>query len=202
MKYKALIFDFEGTLVNFAWDKESAVREVKEMLGKHGIHADGSYAEIYNLISSEYPNLRDGIDRIYDKYDLLAFQKWRVKGEVYEVLPKIYGKKAVVSNVNGDLLRRALMEYGIAKFFYIVVGRKDVDLLKPSDAGIKLAIESLGVEREEVLFVGDSISDLLACRKAGIDIAVVEGENRIEELDADYKLTSLLDIFSLPVQGL
>jgi len=202
VKYKALIFDFEGTLVNFAWDKENAVREVKEMLSKHGIHVDGSYAEIYNLISTKYPALKENIDRIYDKYDLLAFQKWRVKEEVHEVLSEIDAKKAVVSNVNGDLLRRALMEYSIAKFFLAVVGRKDVDLLKPSDDGIKLAIESLGVEREQILFIGDSISDLLACRKAGIDIAVVEGENRIEELEADYKLTSLLDILSLPVHGL
>ncbi len=200
--YRAVIFDFEGTLVNFAWDKESAVREVRNLLSEHGIYAEGSYAELYNFVSVKHPRLKKDVDRIYDRYDLMAFRKWRVKDEVPEVLSKINAKKAIVSNVNGDLLRDALKDYRIADFFSIVIGRKDVDLLKPSDIGLKLAAEKLGVEKHEMLFVGDSLTDVHACRMAGIDIAVVEGEHRTEEMDADYKLSSLSDILSLPVHGL
>ncbi len=200
--YRAVIFDFEGTLVNFAWDKENAVIEVKKLLAEHGVSAEGSYAELYNFVSINRPELRKDLDRVYDRYDLMAFQKWRVKEEVPEVLSKINAKKAIVSNVNGDLLRKALKDYGIADFFLVVIGRKDVALLKPSDIGLKLAAEKLGVKKEEILFIGDSLADVQASRKAGIHIAVVEGEHRTEEMDADYRLSSLSDILSLPVHGL
>jgi len=200
--YKAVIFDFEGTLVNFAWDKENAVNEVKGILEKNDIDAVGNYAELYNLVSSRYPHIRNELDRIYDRYDLKALENWKLKNEVFDILSKIEAKKAVVSNVNGDLLRKVLENFEVSKFFLLVIGRKDVELLKPSDAGLKLALKKLGVESHEVLFVGDSISDVMACRNAGVDIAVVEGENRVDELDADYRLSSLSDILSLPVHGL
>lgn len=68
--------------------------------------------------------------------------------------------------------------------------------------GILKAIESLKVSKKDVLFVGDSRSDVEACKRAGIKIAVLEGENKFSELDADYKLNSFSDILSLPIQGL
>ncbi len=200
--YRAVIFDFEGTLVNFAWDKENAVREVKEILLNEGISADGSYAELYNFVSGNYPHLKAEIDRIYDRYDLKALRAWKLKKEAPEVLSKISAKKAVVSNVNGDILRKLLNEFDILEQFSLVIGRGDVEMLKPSEIGLRFALKELGVKNSETLFVGDSVSDVIACRNAGIDIAVVEGENRIDELDADYKLSSLSDILSLPVQGL
>jgi len=200
--YEVVIFDFEGTLVNFAWDKENAVRKVKKILTSNGISAEGSYAELYNLVAERHPHLKNEVDRVYDEYDRIALRNWKLKDAVPEVLSRIPVKKAVVSNVGGDLLRKLLNDFEILEFFTVVAGRRDVDLLKPSDVGLKYAMEKLEVNSNEVLFVGDSLSDVHACRKAGVDIAVVEGENRIEELDADYKLSSLSDILSLPIHGL
>lgn len=200
--YNAVIFDFEGTLVNFAWDKENAVREIRKLLSINGISVDGSYAELYNFVAMNHPYLKREVDTIYDKYDRKALKRWELKGETSVVLSSIPVRKAVVSNVGGDMLRRLLNDYGILRYFSFVAGRKDIELLKPSDVGLRYAIDRLGVSKNETLFVGDSISDVLACRKAGVDIAVVEGENKTEELDANYKLSSLSDILSLPIHGL
>jgi len=203
MMYKAVIFDFEGTLVSFAWDLKGAVSEVKSALRSVGIYAEeNNYAKLYNLIVSKHPEIKSLVDKIYDKYDLLAFENWKLKPETHEVLSKLKVKKAVLSNIGGTLLRKALKKFGIIHYFDIAVGRGDVSELKPSPLGIQLIIRKLNVKAEDILFVGDSISDVEACRKAGIDVAVVEGENKIYELDADYKLNSLSDILTLPIHGL
>ncbi|ADC64282.1 HAD-superfamily hydrolase, subfamily IA, variant 1 [Ferroglobus placidus DSM 10642] len=203
MTFKALIFDFEGTLVNFAWDLSKAVKEAKSVLEERGIEIESSnYAEIYNFVASYHPSLISLIDNIYDKYDLEAFKRWKLREGVKEVLEKLRVKKAVVSNVSKDVLKKALEKFQIAGSFEVVIGRKDVQLLKPSPMGILKAIESLKVSKKDVLFVGDSRSDVEACKRAGIKIAVLEGENKFSELDADYKLNSFSDILSLPIQGL
>ncbi len=203
MMFKALIFDFEGTLVNFAWDLDKAVKEAKSVLEERGIKIEsGNYAEIYNFVASFYPSLISLIDRIYDKYDLQALEKWKLKEGVKEVLEKIGVKKAIVSNISKDVLRDALERFHISNCFEAVIGRKDAPLLKPSPAGIFKAIKSLKTNKKDVLFVGDSRSDVEACKKAGIKIAVLEGENKLSELNADYKLNSFSDILSLPIQGL
>ncbi len=200
--YRAVIFDFEGTLVNFAWDKENAVREVRELLMSNGVSANGSYAELYNFVAANHPDLKSDVDMIYDRYDLMASRVWKLKNEVPQVLSSISAVKAVVSNVGGGLLRKLLNDYGIMNYFYTVTGRRDVRMLKPSDEGLRCTLEKMNVCSDETLFVGDSVSDVLACRKTGMDVAVVEGESSFEELDADYKLSSLSDILSLPIQGL
>ena len=203
MMFKALIFDFEGTLVNFAWDLDKAVKEAKSVLEERGVKIESdNYAEIYNFVASFYPSLISLIDRIYDKYDLQALEKWKLKEGVKEVLEKIGVKKAIVSNISKDVLRDALERFHIGSCFEVVIGRKDVPLLKPSPVGIFKAIESLKTNKKDVLFVGDSRSDVEACKKAGIKIAVLEGENKLSELNADYKLNSFSDILSLPIQGL
>ena len=203
MMFKALIFDFEGTLVNFAWDLDNAVKEAKSVLEERGVKIESdNYAEIYNFVASFYPSLISLIDRIYDKYDLQALEKWKLKEGVKEVLEKIRVKKAIVSNISKDVLRDALERFHIGSCFEVVIGRRDVPLLKPSPAGIFKAIESLKTNKKDVLFVGDSRSDVEACKKAGIKIAVLEGENKLSELNADYKLNSFSDILSLPIQGL
>ncbi len=203
MMFKALIFDFEGTLVNFAWDLDKAVKEAKSVLEERGVKIESdNYAEIYNFVASFYPSLISLIDRIYDKYDLQALEKWKLKEGVKEVLEKIRVKKAIVSNISKDVLRDALERFHIGSCFEVVIGRRDVPLLKPSPAGIFKAIESLKTNKKDVLFVGDSRSDVKACKKAGIKIAVLEGENKLSELNADYKLNSFSDILSLPIQGL
>lgn len=203
MMFKALIFDFEGTLVNFAWDLDKAVKEAKSVLEERGIKIESdNYAEIYNFVASFYPSLISLIDQIYDKYDLQALEKWKLKEGVKDVLEKLGVKKAIVSNISKDVLRDALERFHISNCFEAVIGRKDVPLLKPSPAGIFKAIESLKTNKKDVLFVGDSRSDVEACKKAGIKIAVLEGENKLSELNADYKLNSFSDILSLPIQGL
>ena len=57
---------------------------------------------------------------------------------------------------------------------------------KPAPDGVLLALESLGLERSQALYVGDSEVDMRTARNAEVDcVAVLWGFRSREELEAE-----------------
>ncbi len=55
----------------------------------------------------------------------------------------------------------------------LIVGAEDVQIEKPNPEGLLLAVEQLGIRKEEVLYVGDSLVDAQTAQNAGISFAGV-----------------------------
>jgi len=210
-KYGFAIFDFEGTLVSFEWDIPKAVREAKEVLEDAGIAVPENiqnYAELYNFVSLHFPDSIGLIDEVYDAYDASALENWRPhedSGYVLRALSSSGVQLALVSNVGIRALQSALEKFNL-NYFSHTVSRDDVRLLKPDAEGLRKAMNVMGAEGHETLFVGDSVADVKAAKKAGIDVAVLQGENSIQELKkagCTYILERLSDVLSLfsPSQG-
>ena len=210
--YSFAIFDFEGTLVSFEWDIPKAVGEAKEVLRGAGISVPENtqnYAELYNFVSLHFPDSIGLIDEVYDLYDSLALRNWKPHHDsrrVLEALSNSGVQLALVSNVGSKALHAALEKFNL-NYFSCVVSRNDVMLLKPHAEGLRRAMNVMGAEGHETLFTGDSIADVKAAKKAGIDVAVLQGENSIHELKkagCTYILEKLSDVLSLfsPSQGL
>jgi len=202
--YKAVIFDFEGTLVNVAWDVDRALAEVREFLREMNNELEfAHYAEIYNLISKSREELIKEIDEIYDRYDEMALNSWRLKEDVLyllERLEKLGIKRALVTSIGKRSLEKALTKFKIYDKFSVVVTRDDVRFLKPEPEGILKAIEKLGVGRNSILYIGDSVSDVRAALKAGVDVVALQGESSREELEdagSKYVLESPSDILEI-----
>jgi len=74
-----------------------------------------------------------------------------------------------------------LQDFGIDKFFKQVVTRDDVKIGKPDPEGLFKIINPLlsgGMDKKEMLFVGDNKADYGCAKNAGIDfVAVTEAEN-------------------------
>jgi putative hydrolase of the HAD superfamily len=76
---------------------------------------------------------------------------------------------AVISNTEDGRARDALEAAGLASYFDLVVDSHLVGCKKPDPAIFRLALERLGVEASEAVFVGDSYAlDALAARAAGM----------------------------------
>ena len=70
-------------------------------------------------------------------------------------------------------------------FIDIIVGGEDVKEPKPSPEGVLLAIKEFGCNKEEVLYIGDSIVDAETAQSAQVDFAgVLHGATTREELSA------------------
>ena len=105
----------------------------------------------------------------------------------------------VVSNADSDHLHNALSRNGLS--FDLVVSSEDAEAYKPNPAIFDKALEALGVEPGEVLYVGDSQEDdLVATHRGGIRMAWLnrEGEALKEGIPKpEFEIVSLGEVLNI-----
>ena len=209
--FDAVLFDWEGTIVDFQWRLAEAEAELRGVLTDLGFDlapfARDNYAVLRNraLDLAPSPEVSDEIDRrfgeIYDRYDRDAATRWNLQPGAKLVLATLRsegGKLALVSNIGRRTIEEVLARFGLTGAFDAVVTRNDVSRAKPSGEGLRKALEVLAVDPLRAIFVGDSLSDLFAARDAGVSVAVVTGgETGAEEIalhGPDHTLPALVDV--------
>ncbi len=185
---RVVLFDLEGTLVDFQWNLAGAAADVKRVLAELGYDLSGwddHYAALRNnalaLASQRGLDPREvarQIDAIYDRYDLDAASRWSLMPVVPRLLPwlkKQNVRVGLVTNIGRLATEQGSATLGLAGAFEAVITRNDVARLKPCGDGIRLALGQLGAVSSDALFVGDSVSDVLAAKDAGVKVAIVQG---------------------------
>ncbi len=186
---ETILFDFEGTLVDFQWNLTGAVHETLEMLKASGFPTDRLQNLKYSTLMREAMKMaleigqpsdeaRNKIGAIYDRYDEDALSRWSLRPQAREFLYAIQKKGimvGLVSNVGKKGLGRALSKLNLENLFRAVVTRNDVQTLKPSGEGIKLALHQLQVIKDKALFIGDSLDDISAAKEAGLKVMIILG---------------------------
>lgn len=183
-----VVFDLEGTLVDFQWHLDEAEAELRDGLRRLGfvedIFAGESYATMWNraVTLPEAPvdeaALRARLGPIYDRYDADALSRWQPRSGAADLLARLAqtGRRlGMVSNIGRAALQPVVDRFGFAPLLDPVVSRDDVRLLKPAGEGIRRCLAAWSLEPERVLMVGDSRSDLGAAREAGTRVAIVLG---------------------------
>jgi phosphoglycolate phosphatase len=212
---EAMLFDFEGTLVDFQWQLAAAVEETLAMLRSMGFAKDRILSRKYSTLMAEAmqaaaeigltpDQVREQIGCVYDRYDADALTRWALRPGGKDFLKAIKTKgvrTALVSNVGGKTLARALSQLALAEFFDVALSRNDVLNLKPHPDGLNLALKSLGISKDNSIFLGDSLDDLNAARNAGIRIMIItDGENVKADIMAakpDYVIQSYEELHNL-----
>ncbi|WP_247827430.1 HAD family hydrolase [Arthrobacter antioxidans] len=96
-------------------------------------------------------------------------------------------KLAVVTSKQGDSARLILEASGMRKFFTTVVGVDDTVLPKPNPDPALLALQRLGVDSREAVFVGDTAHDIRTAQAVPMRaIAVTYGVGTATGLQALY----------------
>lgn len=194
MKYKAYIFDLDGTLldtlldlanaVNFAMRSkgypERTVEEVRSFIG-NGIRvlikravpdgtSDGDYAEALEIFTKYY------IEHIADytkPYDGMI--------DVVKALQSRGCKVGVLSN-KAHFAAQAVVKDFFGDIFDIVVGKMDEFPTKPEPESLFYTMKTLGVAPEECIYIGDSDVDVLTAHNAGLPCIGVTWGNRDEDV--------------------
>ncbi len=212
---KEVFFDFEGTLVDFQWQLETAVAETLETLANAGYKQQWygekpGYAHIYNHTldlaeqgkgKTSLTGAKDLIDSIYDHYDADALTRWKRYPDTLETLEKLKNqgfKIGLVSNVGKVSLEAAMDKLGLFNLFQVVISRNDVSRLKPHPEGLLTAAKAIGVEPGEAILIGDSRNDVNAARRAGMLAGYLRGGEDSQEamtlFPADVELDTLLQL--------
>jgi phosphoglycolate phosphatase len=187
---EAILFDFEGTLVDLQWNLQEAVKETLEMLRPLSFPIQQLQGMKYSTLMLEAMKMahefglspdrvRENIGAIYDRYDADALMRWHLREGSKDLLSalKTKGMKiGLVSNVGRKGLEKALPKLGLHPFLNVVVSRNDVQSMKPSGEGLRLALSRLHVVQDRALYVGDTLDDVQAARDAGVKVIVIMGK--------------------------
>ena len=108
---------------------------------------------------------------------------------------------AIVSTKQLKSIERGLQILGATHLFETVVGSDDVTNVKPNPEPILLAIERLGVTKEETLMIGDNSHDIEGGKNAGVKTAGVawsiKGQDFLKQFNPDYILQHMTDLLTI-----
>jgi len=215
-EYEAYVFDLDGVLLGFSDDLSGYLETIEGIFAERGIDADDSDVVTF----ARYDELdTERLRSVCEKYDVSFEEAWRERERrafEYQVDHIDEGKRAPYDDI--DAVRRiaasnpsavvsnnqhATAEYAAGALgldFDAVYGREPtvagIERGKPSPYYVESALEDLGTR--DALYVGDSPTDVIAARRAGIDSAFVARPHapEPESLDGETKPTHVFDDLS------
>ena len=110
-------------------------------------------------------------------------QECRLHDETTQILECIGRKgflQSILSAREQNELRKETVNLGVARFFEKVDGLDDHYAHGKRDVGIRL-MKELGVEKERILFIGDTLHDAEVAKELGIDCILIPNGHHSEK---------------------
>ncbi|MBQ0140878.1 MAG: pyrophosphatase PpaX [Kurthia sp.] len=209
MKYKGLLFDFDGTLLNTNHLIIETFRQVLEpkFPGKYTTKdleafIGPSLTETFSSIDTE------NTEALIEEY--LAWNRQHhdelVTGfddvvEVLTTLKKAGLKLAIVSTKRQASLKMGLDVLGVYDLFDTIIGNEDVENTKPHPEPVLLGLQRLGLEKHEVIMIGDNYHDIEGGQNAGVHTAGVawsmKGPAFLAALHPTYMLHTMKELYDI-----
>lgn len=219
---RAVIFDLDGTLVSFNFDVRGSRKALLEELASRGFEVsgydltlptqeilDGARRQIAaGEVQEDYKTVRNALYLILDAFEVEGSLKSVPFRDTRETLNELKRRKvrlAVVTNSGRTATMGLLGRSGMIDYFEFVLTRDDVEYLKPNPDGLLRAVSRLSLPAPSILFVGDSVLDILAAKRAGLKVVSVATGNysaeRLKAEGADIVLPRISDLPEVIGQG-
>jgi HAD superfamily hydrolase (TIGR01549 family) len=190
----ALLFDLDGVLVDSVDAWLAALNTAMKISGNRLI-SKKEFIENYWGFDLNNTISKIGLDKkivaICNKSYENHINKVRLMPEVKETLEKLINyKKGIITNTPKDRTMQVIDKLNLGNYFSTIVTSDDVENSKPSPEIIFKACKNLNVKSEEVVSIGDTLSDVKAGKAAG---CTVIGLN----IQADYKIEKISEIIKI-----
>jgi phosphoglycolate phosphatase len=195
MKYKAIIFDLDGTLVDTLDDLTEAMNQALDHLGQPVRSRDECREMIgrglpefaRTALPPEAVHLKDVLQRkMREIYLGICLNRTKPYAGICDVLSACQNRGirlAVLSNKAHELTVRITEHYFGSETFCQILGQKENIKCKPDPEPVFVLLEKMDLKSAEVLYVGDSEVDVQTAHNAGVDcIAAGWGFRSIEVL--------------------
>ncbi|WP_307291823.1 HAD family hydrolase [Flavobacterium sp. SORGH_AS_0622] len=194
MKFKGIIFDLDGTLVNSLEDISDAMNTVLTGLN-YPTHTYDTYqyfigSGLRNLVSKALPASNNSEEQIENCFDCMIDtyrEVCTIKTKPYEGIVELLDnlasqniKLAVFSNKADELTKKIAAEI-FPDYFDAAVGLSTEELKKPNPFEALEISKNWNLKPEEILFVGDSDIDMQTAVNATMFPVGVSWGYRIED---------------------
>ncbi|MFH6961616.1 HAD family hydrolase [Flavobacterium plurextorum] len=194
MKFKGIIFDLDGTLVDSLHDISDAMNTVLENLN-YPTHTYDTYqyfigSGLRNLVSKALPSSNNKEEQIeicfemmIQEYRKICTSKTKPYDGIVELLENLTSqniKLAVFSNKADELTKKIASEI-FPNHFDAAVGLSTEELKKPNPFEAIEISKKWNLKPEEILFVGDSDIDMKTAVNANMFPVGVSWGYRTEE---------------------
>lgn len=209
MKTKALLFDFDGTLLN----TNDLIVQTFMYIFDEKFPGQYSTEDCLKFIG---PSLKQTFDELTPgETDVMIekYKEWNAINhdslvtsydavvETLEDLHKLGIKMAIVSTKSSEGLARGLKVLGAEQFFDVIVGSDHVEHVKPHPEPVLSALKKLGVEKEEAIMIGDNSHDIEGGKNAGVRTAGVawsaKGVDYLMSYEPTYMLYHMRDLLEI-----
>jgi YjjG family noncanonical pyrimidine nucleotidase len=227
MKYPYLLFDIDGTLMDYEKSAEAALEKCMlaerlpgdpaaaypvykainlslwEAYERHEIDLDHLKTQRFQLLAEEmnwtFARPRD----LNDEYlELLSQEAHLFPGvqDTLEILKKRGHALGLITNGLSAVQRPRLEKSGLSSFFEFLIISQEHNCAKPHAEIFDIATRSSGYSKTQTLVIGDSVtSDMAGARNAGIDFCWITADGRAvdSELTYKFKLKSVAELLDL-----
>jgi phosphoglycolate phosphatase len=211
LRYRAVLFDLDGTLV----DSYTALAEAVNFARReHGLdelsisHIRGSVGDGLDMLLRRSFGTEDVPQSAHDafesRYDEICCERSTILADVESTLKTLQSLgvvMAVCTNKRTSLSKKILTFLQLAPYFSAIVGPDLAGASKPDAQHVLHALETTHCGIADALFVGDMPIDVQAARNSGMDVAVIAtGSSTAEELIGsapDFVLQRFSDLVSV-----
>jgi HAD superfamily hydrolase (TIGR01549 family) len=223
-KIKAVLFDLDGTLVEFKFKVKESREAMISWLGANGFASstftDGMRTQALfdaamkewqgnRTLSSKFESfevVRAHLSGILEDFEFRSFQEARPHPGSLRVLKKMKDSRipsAVVTNSGRRPVQSILSVFGFLPYLTLVITRDEMERLKPEPDGLIKAMNLLRADKRSTVYVGDSLIDVEAAKAAGIRcIALATGlydKASLAQSHPDYLIDKIEELESIVV---
>lgn len=181
MKYKAVIFDMDGTILNTLEDLKNAINYSLRQFGM----PERSLEEVRMFVGNGIRKLveravpsgtsEEKIAQVFDVfleyYEIHSADNTSPYPGILELVEKLKksGIKTAVSTNKADVPAQELGREYFNGIFDLIVGQQDGLKVKPAPDSVNKILSILDIQKKDAIYIGDSDVDVQTAKNSGLD---------------------------------
>ena len=179
LRFKHVVFDLDGTLVDSRADLAAAVNHVLRSFDLTALPVDvvagyvgeGARILVQRALGAHAELLDVGLRRFMDYYGAHLLDHTQAYPAIPEMLAALAARGVVLSVLSNkpEAMSRAILEgLGLAAQFAAILGGDSLPARKPDPAGLEVLRARTATPLDRLLVVGDSLIDLHTAAAGGV----------------------------------
>lgn len=205
-KYKAIIYDIDGTVLNtLDMNMYPLIKIIKEETGE-----DWTFEEVIKFAS--YPGMKvmeelniENKEKTYARW-VQYVNDYEEGATLYsgfkEVFKQFESNKVIQAVVSAKTTQQYEIDFistGLDQYISVAILAEHTDKHKPHPAPLLKCLEHLNLNANDVIYIGDTLSDYEAAKNAGIDFGYAKWGSVSDEgiLEPEYIFNEPKDLLQL-----